>query len=76
MSIERRTILNNETLIPVGMISIIFVFCMWLTNVWANGQSNTRDISEIKIQRKEDITEIKTQLEKLNEKMDRIINKQ
>lgn len=75
MNAERKTILSNETLVPVGMLSIIFGFCMWLTTVWATGQDNSKDISEMKIQRRVDMEELKKEIDKISEKLDRLIER-
>lgn len=45
---RREAIISKGTLIPLAAVGVVIGFTFWLTNIWANGNQNTRDIAEIK----------------------------
>jgi CHASE1-domain containing sensor protein len=65
---EKRTVLDNQTLIPLGVTVIIFLASMWLTTVYVDGQDTKQDLVEFK-----NATDSK--LERIESKIDRILER-
>lgn len=72
---EKPTILTQRTLVPVGIVTIVFGASMWLTSVWKQGEANAAQIQEIKLQHDKNIDKVYQQLEKISDKLDRLIEK-
>lgn len=59
-------ILDEKTLVPVTVIGVVFGAAMWLTSMWKQGEVNAAQIQELK-------TDIATKLDKIEAKVDRLI---
>jgi formyltetrahydrofolate synthetase len=68
-------VLSERTLIPISAISLVVGASMWLTSVWKQGEANAAQIQEMKANQAHDNDRIYDQLEKINEKLDRLIEK-
>lgn len=73
---EKTKTISESTLVPISMLITLLLFSAWLTNVWADGQANKFNIQELKNQQKDDVQYFRDQVEKMNEKLDRILSKQ
>lgn len=71
-----KTILTENTLIPISAIVLVFGASAWLTNVWKQGEANAAQIQEIKQTQSSDMDKIDHKLEKIDEKIDRLLEKQ
>lgn len=71
-----KTILTENTLIPISAIVLVFGASAWLTTVWKQGEANAAQIQEIKASQSTDMDKIDYKLEKINEKIDRLLEKQ
>lgn len=69
---DKKSIIDEKTLLPVGSIVILFGFCAWLTTVFAQGLENRTDIQEIKSDRLRDMDKIDQRLEKIDQKLEDI----
>ena len=63
---EKKSILNEQTLIPLSFMMILAGGIIWLTNIWAISQANSQAISALEKTAHERDTEI-------SRKFDRII---
>ena len=72
---EKPTKLSEGTLIPISLLITLLLFSAWLTTVYAQGVSNSNAIGELKVQRHEDVDYFRDQVEKINAKLDRILEK-
>jgi hypothetical protein len=77
---EKPTVLSQSTLLPVSIVGVLFGAAMWLTTIYVQGQENTKQIVEIKEQRKDDmdyirhdLKEIQKELKEINSKLDKRI---
>jgi hypothetical protein len=61
-------ILDEKTLVPVTVVGVVFGAAMWLTSMWKQGEVNAAQIQELK-------TDIATKLDKIEAKVDRLIEK-
>jgi hypothetical protein len=71
-----KTILTENTLIPISAIVLVFGASAWLTTVWKQGEANASEIKDIKQTQTNDMEKIDYKLEKINEKIDRLLEKQ
>lgn len=71
---EKRTVLTGDTLIPVGILTLVFGAAAWITAVYAQGDENARQIAEIKQERKDDMEYIRQELKEINQKLDEVKN--
>lgn len=65
---EKPSIISNNTLIPLSAASVIFFAAMWVTSISEQGKANAAQIQEVKV----DISE---KLDKIEAKVDRLIEK-
>lgn len=72
---ERQTILSEKTLVPVGILAILFGAAMWLTTIWKQGEANATQIQEVKTNQMRDIDKIYEKLDKISDKLDQLIEK-
>lgn len=72
---EKRTILSQETLVPIGLIGVIFGAAMWLTSIWKQGEANASQIVEVKQNHDKNMDRIYDKLEKIADKLDHLIEK-
>ena len=63
---DTKSVLNEQTLIPLSFMAILAGAIIWLTNIWATAQANSQAISTLEKTVNERDTE-------LNRKSDRII---
>lgn len=70
---EKRTVLNQETLIPIGAVVLLFSFSAWMTTVWANGIQTKEQLLKLEERQEREIDKTNYQLEKLNSKMDELL---
>lgn len=69
-----RTITEN-TLIPVSLVIVLAGGILWLTTIQSQGEVNTVSIQEIKDRREEDVGRIDRRLERIESKLDTLIEK-
>ena len=67
-SVEKKTVLDQGTLIPVGVTVIVFLASMWLTTVYVDGQETKKDVMELK-------SDVNSRLERIEDKLDRVLTK-
>ena len=60
--------LDQNTMIPIGVSVIIFLASMWLTTVYVDGQETKKDVVELK-------SEVNSRLERIEDKLDRVLLK-
>jgi len=65
---EKKTVLDQNTMIPIGVSVIIFLASMWLTTVYVDGQETKKDVVELK-------SEVNSRLERIEDKLDRVLLK-
>ena len=65
---EKKTVLDQGTLIPVGVTVIVFLASMWLTTVYVDGQETKKDVVELK-------SDVNSRLERIEDKLDRVLTK-
>jgi hypothetical protein len=66
--VEKKTVLDQGTLIPVGVTVIVFLASMWLTTVYVDGQETKKDVMELK-------SDVNSRLERIEDKLDRVLTK-
>lgn len=71
-----KTILSENTLIPLSALVVFFGFAAWLTKIDYTGAANAAEIKDIKAAQTADMDKIDYKLEKINEKIDRLLEKQ
>lgn len=71
---EKLTTLTESTLIPIGAVVLVFGFAMWMTKIFYQGEANAQDISSIKAQTIHDIDKIDKKLERIEDKVDRLLS--
>jgi hypothetical protein len=69
---EKRTILGQDTLVPISVIAVVFGACVWLTTVWAQGHDNAASIIDLKAQQDKNLDKIEIKLEKIESKLEDI----
>jgi len=72
---EKKSILDEKTLIPIGAVTLIFGAAVWLSSVWYQGDVNAAQIQEIKATQERDLDKVYEKLDKIDSKIDRIIEK-
>lgn len=72
---DKPKVIGESTLIPISFLITLLLFSAWLTSVYAQGLSNSVAIGELKVQRKDDTEYFRGQVDKINEKLDRILQK-
>jgi hypothetical protein len=75
LKMERQSIISEKTLVPLGAIALIFGAAMWLTSIWRQGEANTARIQEVKQDQARDIDKVYTELNRISEKLDHLIEK-
>lgn len=70
---EKKTVLSEETLVPIGLLITLLLFSAWLTNVWANGVTVNEKVHKLEERQEKENDKINYQLEKLNAKMDELL---
>lgn len=70
---EKKTVLNEETLVPIGLLITLLLFSAWLTNVWATGIKVDEKVQKLEQRQEKENDKINYQLEKLNNKMDEVL---
>jgi hypothetical protein len=73
--VEKKSILDEKTLIPIGAVSLIFGAAVWLSSVWYQGDVNAAQIQEIKATQERDLDKVYNKLEKIDSKIDHIMEK-
>jgi len=72
MKTDVKTITEN-TLIPLSAIALVFGAAMWLTTIFRQGEANANEIKEIKESKSHDLEKIETKIDKINDKVDRLL---
>lgn len=67
--------LTESTLIPISAIGLIFGAAAWVTTIYKQGEANAKEIAEIKDARSHDIEKIEVKLDRINDKLDRLIER-
>jgi hypothetical protein len=75
MAQQEWKVLSEKTLIPISAIGLVIGAAMWITAVYAQGEENAKAILEIKSQREKDSDRIYHELELVNDKLDRLIER-
>ena len=65
---EKRTVLNQDTLVPIGVTVLIFLASMWLSSVHLGVVETKQDLGEYKIS-------VDHRLQRIEDKIDRLIEK-
>jgi hypothetical protein len=73
--VEKQKSITENTLVPISLLVTLLLFSAWLTTVWAQGLKNAENIDKIEVNRKEDVQYFRDQVEKMNDKLDRILEK-
>ena len=72
---EKKTVLNQDTLMPIGAVTIIFGACIWLTSIWKQGEVNAAQIVEMKSENEKSIDRMYEKLTKIEDKIDLLMEK-
>jgi hypothetical protein len=64
---KQKTILSENTLIPISLLVTLLFFSAWLTSVYAQGLKNSEHIVELKQDRKDDMDYIRQELRDIKE---------
>lgn len=69
------TVLNKKTLVPVGAMAVVFSAAALITTIYNQGNANASQIQEAKIQQQSDMDKVDNKLNKISDKLDRLIEK-
>jgi hypothetical protein len=69
------SVISEKTLIPLSAISVVIGASMWLTSVWKQGEATAQELSEFKKTTHIAEERIYRELEKINYKLDKIMDK-
>jgi len=72
---EKKSILDEKTLIPIGAVTLIFGAAVWLSSVWYQGDVNAAQIQELKSNQDRDMDKVYEKLDKIDSKIDRLMEK-
>jgi hypothetical protein len=72
---KAKTILSSDTLVPIGVLGLVFGACVWLTTMYSQGVVNAAQIVEIKADHEKSVDKIHEKLTKIEDKLDLIMEK-
>lgn len=71
-----KSLFNEGTLMPVSMVLLIIAAAAWMTKVEQNANATSLDLKEFKYDTKEHYEKFEAKLDKMNEKIDRLLENQ